>query len=117
MITQWHSKKYPPLGIPLSRGFGRSFGRPAFELCDRSQHLAAMTERLGSLVHNQGAALEALGRLGPAVRDVASRAVAVVQPALRQIAGPMRERRRQAIEQQHKQERAARPSRGPSLGM
>ena len=50
--------------------------------------LTEMTDRLGSLVQHQDTALEALSRLGPAVRDAAIRAMAVVQPALRQIAGP-----------------------------
>ena len=76
-----------------------------------------MTDQLGSLVHQQGTALEALGRLGLAVRDIAARALAAMQPVLRQIAAPMRERRRQAAEQQHEREHTARLSRGPSLGM
>jgi hypothetical protein len=50
--------------------------------------LTEMTDRLGSLVQHQDTALEALSRLGPAVRDAAIRAMAVGQPALRQIAGP-----------------------------
>ena len=81
------------------------------------EHLVAMTDRLGSLVHGQGVALEALGRLRPAIRDTAIHAMALIQPALQQIAGPMRERRRQIIEQRHEQERALRLSRGPSIGM
>ena len=76
-----------------------------------------MTEPLGSLVQQRDMALEALGRLGPAVHETAIRALAIMKPALRQIAGPMRERRRQAAEQQHEEELAPRLSRGPSLGM
>jgi hypothetical protein len=81
------------------------------------EHLAGVTERLGSLVQEHGAALEALGRLGPAVREVASRALAVMQPVLQLVVRQMRERRRQVIERAHEQEHAARPSRGPSLGL
>ena len=81
------------------------------------ERAAMMTDQLGSLVHQQGTALEALGRLGPAVRDVAARALAAMQPVLRQIAAPMRDKRRQTAEQRHEREHAARLSRGPSLGM
>jgi hypothetical protein len=68
-------------------------------------------------VQEHGAALEALGRLGPAVREVASRALAVMQPVLQLVVRQMRERRRQVIERAHEQEHAARPSRGPRLGL
>ncbi len=81
------------------------------------ERAAMMTDQLGSLVHQQGTALEALGRLGPAVRDVAARALAAMQPVLRQIAAPMRDKRRQTAEQRHERGHAARLSRGPSLGM
>jgi hypothetical protein len=80
-------------------------------------HVAAMTEQLGSLVREQGAVLEALGRFAPAVREVARYALVLMQPVLQHVVGQMRETRRQAVERQHEQERAARPSRGPSLGM
>jgi TrwC relaxase/AAA domain len=79
--------------------------------------VAGMTERLRNLVREQGMALEALGRLGPAVRDVAARVLTAMQPVLQQVAEQLRERRRSAVEQAHEQEHAARPSRGPSLGM
>jgi hypothetical protein len=81
------------------------------------EHFAEMTERLGSLVHEQGAVLAALGRLAPAVREVASHALVVMQPALQYVVGQMHKRRRQhAVERQHEQERVARPSHGLGLG-
>jgi hypothetical protein len=61
-------------------------------------------------------ALEAFGRLGPTVCEVATRALAVMQPLLQQVAGQIAERRRHGIERQYEQERAARASRGHSLG-
>jgi len=84
------------------------------------EHLAGMTERLGSLVHEQGAVLEALGRFVPAVREVASRALVVMQPVLQHVIGQMHEKRRQhAVEQQHdeREEHTHRLSRGLGLGM
>jgi hypothetical protein len=84
------------------------------------EHLAGMTERLGSLVHEQGAALEALGRFVPAVREVASRALVAMQPVLQYVVGQMHERQRQqAVEQQHdeQEEHTLQPSRGLGLGM
>ena len=81
------------------------------------EHLAGVTERLRGLVQEQGVALEALGRLGPAVREVATLALAVMQPVLQLVVRQMRERRRHTVERVHEQEHAARPSRGPSLGM
>ncbi len=80
------------------------------------ERVAEMTDRLGSLAREHGALLEALGRFAPAVRDVATRALTVMQPVLQQVAEQLRERQRHAVEQQHEQERTARPSHGPSLG-
>ena len=45
-------------------------------------HVAAITERLGSQVHEHGAVLEALGRFAPAVREVAKYALVLMQPVL-----------------------------------
>jgi hypothetical protein len=84
------------------------------------EHLAGMTERLGSLVHEQGAVLEALGRIVPAVSQVAARALVVMQPVLQHVVGQMHERRRQhAVEQQHeeREEHTPKLSRGLGLGM
>ena len=84
------------------------------------EQIAGMTEQLGSLVHEQGAVLEALGRFVPAVREVASRALVVMQPVLQHVIGQMHERRRQhAVEQQHEEEdeHTLQPSRGLGLGM
>src|SRR5208337_852906 len=82
-----------------------------------AEHVAAaMTDRLDSLVQQQGRVLEALGRLAPAVRDAATHALAVMRPVLQQITASLPERR-QAIQQQPEQKPAARPSRGPSPGM
>ena len=81
-----------------------------------AEHVAAMTDRLDSLVRQQGRVLEALGRFAPALRDAATHALAVMRPVLQQIAAPLRERR-QAIQQQPEGTPAARPSRGPSFGM
>jgi hypothetical protein len=80
-------------------------------------HVAEMAERLASLAQVQGATLEALSRLGAAVREVATHAMKVMQPVLRQEVVQMRERHRQKVEQRHAQEHTLRPSRGPSLGM
>jgi len=81
------------------------------------ERVTEMTERLGSLAREQSAALEALGRLAPAVHDAAMRALAVMQPVLQRVAEPWRERRRRVVARQPEQEHMARPSRGPSLGM
>jgi hypothetical protein len=84
------------------------------------EHLAGMTERLSSLVHEQGAVLEALGRFVPAVRKIASRALDVMQPVLQYVVGQMHERQRQhAVEQQHDEQEEHTPqlSRGLGLGM
>jgi hypothetical protein len=81
------------------------------------ERVEEMTERLGSLAREQGAALEALSRFAPAVHGFAMRALAVMQPVLQRVAEPWRERRRQAVELRHEQEHVVRPSRGPSLGM
>ncbi|HUN38914.1 MAG TPA: MobF family relaxase [Acetobacteraceae bacterium] len=85
------------------------------------EHLAGMTEQLGSLVHEQGAVLEALGRFVPVVREVASRALVAMQPVLHYVVGQMHERpRQQAVEQQHEEEEdehTLQPSRGLGLGM
>ena len=78
--------------------------------------VAELGERLGSLAREQGAALEALGRLVPAVREAATRAMAAMQPALHWSIGQRRERQRQALEQSHEQERTMRRTRGLSLG-
>jgi hypothetical protein len=73
---------------------------------------------MGSLVREQGAVLEALGRLAPAAHDVAMRALKVMQPALQRVAEPWRERRRQrAAEREHEREHTVQLSRGASLGM
>ena len=71
---------------------------------------------LGNLAREQGAMLEALGRLAPAVHDVAMRALAAMQPVLQRVAEPWRQRWRQAVQPRHEQEPVIRPSRGPSLG-
>jgi len=60
--------------------------------------------------------LEALGQFAPAVREVAARALAVMQPALQLVAGQLCERRRHEVERQHEQESVARPSRTPVSG-
>jgi TrwC relaxase/AAA domain len=84
------------------------------------ERLAGMTEQLGSLVHEQGAVLEVLGRFVPAVRKVASRALVAMQPVLQYVVGQVHERQRQqAVEQQHEEEdeHTLQPSRGLGLGM
>jgi len=72
-------------------------------------------------VHEQGAVLEALGRFVPAVREVASRALEVMQPVLQYVVGQMHEKQRQQAvdQQQHEQEdeHTLQPSRGLGLGM
>ena len=83
-------------------------------------HVAAVTEQLGNLVHEQGAVLEALGRFAPAIREVAKYALAFMQPVLQHVVGQMHEKRRQhAVEQQHeeREEHTPKPSRGLRLGM
>jgi hypothetical protein len=84
------------------------------------EHLAGMTEQLGSLVHEQGTVLEALGRFVPAIREVASSVLAAMQPVLQYVVGQVHERQRQhAVEQQHEEEEehTLQPSRGFGLGM
>jgi hypothetical protein len=76
-----------------------------------------MTDRLGSLAREHVTVLETLGRFAPAVRDVTDRALAAMKPVLQLVADRLRERRRHAVERQHEQDGAARPSRGPGLGM
>jgi len=83
------------------------------------ERVAEMTERLGALAREQGAVLEALGRLAPAIHEVAMRALAAIQPVLQRVAEPWRERLQQthAVERKHEREHTARLSRGPSLEM
>lgn len=59
---------------------------------------------------------EALCQLGPAVLEAATRAVAVMQSLLHQVAERRRERRRQAVGQRHEREGSVQPSRGPQSG-
>jgi len=78
--------------------------------------VADMAERLGRVAREQGAALDVLGRLVPAVREAAIRAMAAMQPAVHWSIARRRERQRQALEQRHEQERTIRPSRGLGMG-
>jgi hypothetical protein len=80
-------------------------------------YVAELTEHLGSLARERGVALEALGQLAPMAREVATRAMAMMRPALHWSITRRCEKQRQAVEQWHQQERAARLSRRPSLGM
>lgn len=77
-----------------------------------------MAERLGNLVQEQGAVLEALHRFVPMVREAAVHALTAAQSLLQQLSRDLRERRRVVErEHQHEQEHVQRPSRGFGPGM